>query len=347
MVEIARKGDTVCIVGLSPSSRDGVLDEPAGVEIWSLNQGHAFMPELADRATRWFQVHPYEEMVARQRPEFGHLEWLREAKIPVYMEEVSPDVPMSVRYPYEDVCLDLSGVYLTSAVAFMIALAIHEKFTLIKLYGVEMASGTEYADQRPCVEYLLGQAIGRGIKIWLPLGCPLLAGASYAKTVMVPTSHIEKRMRELMNAASLRKDKSLELAGKIAFCRQLIEGPWAGAGKPLFGSPAAFLKETLQVLLQEERGVLSEYHQCVGSVKMCEDLLQTALRGAPERSPDDLVQSVDGLVHFGQGDARLYSKPDDDHKWHPENLPAMDISERAESIVQAHNQKVRVAGTNA
>src|SRR3990167_1398680 len=148
MIDIKKVSNTVCIVGLAPTTRDQALDNPEGVEMWCLNQGHATLrPEMLSRMTRWFQVHPYEEMAARQRPEFGHLEWLRDNKtIPVYMEEAHPDIPMSVRYPYEAVCIDLGGVYLTSAIAFMVALAIHEKFSVIKVYGVDMESGTEYQE---------------------------------------------------------------------------------------------------------------------------------------------------------------------------------------------------------
>lgn len=346
MVEVTRKSDTVCIVGLSPSSRDMVLDEPDGVEIWCLNQGHAFIPDVAARATRWFQVHPYEEMEARQRPEFGHLEWLKQTTIPVYFEEIHPDYPMSVRYPYEDVCLDLSGVYLTSAIAFMIALAIHEKFTLIKLYGIDMASGTEYEDQRPCVEYLIGQAVGREIKVWLPPGCPLLKGPMYAKTVMISSSHVQKRMMEMINSASIHKDECQELAGKVKLCRALVEGPWAAAGQPLAGAPAAFLETTLEGLIKEEKGMLAEYHSIVGSVKMCEELLATALKGDGAAEPAELVRAQDGMIHFAQGDARLYSRPPEDgrvvdSRWWPENIQPVDISERAEAIVQAHNRKIR------
>src|SRR3990167_5949376 len=244
MIDIKKVSNTVCIVGLAPTTRDQALDNPEGGEMWCLNQGHATLrPEMLSRMTRWFQVHPYEEMAARQRPEFGHLEWLRDNKtIPVYMEEAHPDIPMSVRYPYEAVCIDLGGVYLTSAIAFMVALAIHEKFSVIKVYGVDMESGTEYQDQRPCMEYLFGRAIERGIKIWLPAECPLLKGPMYAKTVMVATSYIQKRMQELITAAGYRRDEYREMVGQVKLCRELA------------------LAEKLTELIMKERNLLGEYN---------------------------------------------------------------------------------------
>ena len=83
------------------------------------------------KMTGWFQVHPYYEMAPRQNPRLGHLDWLKHAKIPVFMEEVHPEIPTSVRYPYEDVCRTIGGNYMTSEPAFMLALAIHEGFELI------------------------------------------------------------------------------------------------------------------------------------------------------------------------------------------------------------------------
>ena len=200
---------TVCIVGLAPSSRDLVAQEPVGVEMWSLNMGHAyFPPDIMARMTRWFQVHPWDEMAPRQNPRIGHLEWLANATIPVYLEELNPAVPSGRRYPYEDVCQTIGGNYMTSEPSFMLALAIHEGFELIKLYGIDMDCDREWAYERACFEHLLGFAMGRGIKIWLPEGCPLLKGPLYAKTVDVPSSVMIERLRQL-------EKKEAELVGEL------------------------------------------------------------------------------------------------------------------------------------
>ena len=177
--------------------------------MWCLNMGHGYFPaELMAKFTRWFQVHPYYEMAPRQNPRLGHLKWLREAAIPVYMEEVHPDIPTSIRYPYEDVCQTIGGNYMTSEPAFMVALAIHEGFDLIKVYGVDMDCDREWAYERSCFEHLLGFAMGRGISVWLPEGCPMLKGSLYAKTVDVPSSYMVERLRQL-------QQKEAELVGEI------------------------------------------------------------------------------------------------------------------------------------
>ena len=347
MTTVKKLSDTVCIVGLAPATRDMVLEEPDGVEIWTLNQAHAFLPpDLMARVTRHFQVHPYEEMVARQRPETRHLEWMEQNRtIPVYMEETQPNIPMSVRYPKEKIQADLGALYLTSAIAFMLALAMHERFSLIKLFGVELSSQTEYEDQRPCLEYLLGRAIERGIKVWLPPECPLLKGPLYARTVMIASSHVQRRMMEMINAANHARDACRETQGQVKFCQVLLEGPYSGPGQPLHGAAAQFLKERLAVLVTTERARLGEYNSIVGSVLICEELLAFALRGN-KGAGATLVQNEDGMVQLPGGTGGLYARPDVmgepssvDRFW-PENLPPTDISERAQLLVDRHNEAV-------
>ena len=223
---------TVCIVGMAPTTSHLFIHEPRGSEIWGLNQGHAlFTSEAMERFTRWFQVHPYEDMAARQRPELGHMEWLKQAKIPVYMEELHPDIPSSVKYPYEEVTAMLGGTYLTSAPAFMLALAIHERFELIKIYGIDMAENTEYQDQRPCFEFLLGFAIAQAINVWLPPGCPLLKGPLYAKTVFITSSTVEKRLTAYISDRDRLLAEYNVSVGKVLAAREMLQLALKGEGK--------------------------------------------------------------------------------------------------------------------
>ena len=71
--------------------------------------------------------------------------------------------------------------YLSSSIAYEIALAIYEGFSEIHLYGVDLNTESEYAWQKPGVEFLLGVAAGRGIRVVLPENCPLLKGTLYGR----------------------------------------------------------------------------------------------------------------------------------------------------------------------
>jgi hypothetical protein len=124
-------------------------------------------------------------MERRQRPGEGHIEWLAQCGIPVYLEEVQTQIPTGVRYPYEDVVATIgSNYFATNSFGYMVALAIHEGFEEIKLYGADFGpKDTSDAYARPCIEFLLGLAVGRGIKVWAPEGSALLKGDLYGRTV--------------------------------------------------------------------------------------------------------------------------------------------------------------------
>lgn len=124
-----------------------------------------------------------------------HLKWLQNCGIPVYMHKVDKRVPTSVEYPYDEIVERYGSVwangkkrpYLTSSAAYMLALVVleHDRGqTVDKLYlaGIELAIGTEYFHQRPCVEHWLGIMKGKGIEVvQSPYGTSLLTGPIYAR----------------------------------------------------------------------------------------------------------------------------------------------------------------------
>lgn len=152
---------------------------PKGVELWGMNLDHRFLFRPADR---WFQIHP-RDWHDDQNQRFGrgtdHLLFLQKCNVPVYMKETQPDIPMSVRYPIGEVVVRF-GKYLTSSAAYMIALALYEGCDRLELYGIHMATATEFVTQRACMEYYLGIAEGMGIETFVPDECPLLKAPLYA-----------------------------------------------------------------------------------------------------------------------------------------------------------------------
>jgi len=306
-VKIERKSDIVAIVGLARSGLGVVDQQEDGIEMWSLNQGHGqFAPEITARFTRWFQIHPWEAMAHRQsmRPGAQHLEFLKTAKIPIYLEDLRPEeVPSGVRYPYEEVVEDLGGTYFTSVMAYMIALAIHEKFKEIRVIGIDVASNTEYMDQRPCLEYLLGIARARGIKVWLAPGSPLLKGPVYAKTVMVSTANIERRMKEMTAFCNNQMHKWQQRRGELRSLQYVL-----GIIDDSNPQGKSHIEEKVNEAAIAEQRELALYHLACGSVKMCEEFLSTALK-ANYFDELDVVIDGDGRVHF-QRTKDVYCKPD-------------------------------------
>jgi hypothetical protein len=104
----------------------------------------------------------------------SYLKWLQQNHIPIYMQERYRDIPCSVRYPFETVITEFPRGYMTSHVAYMIALALTEGVTHIALYGCHYDSDSEYGPQRGGAEYWCGVAEGRGVHVTIPPGCDLL-----------------------------------------------------------------------------------------------------------------------------------------------------------------------------
>lgn len=139
----ARKGKkTVAIVGLAPTSCSLAPFEDEDVEIWCLNEAHAF-PQWLKRWDRWFQIHDsvsWHRYIAKRdvrghadwlkqkhrdsnarlprkptgweqfkqkwfnRKEYDHLKAMEEEKLkPIYMQFWTPEVPGSVAYPLYEV----------------------------------------------------------------------------------------------------------------------------------------------------------------------------------------------------------------------------------------------------
>jgi len=184
---MTRTAGTVCIVGMSSTREQWWLDGHYGdgYEVWGLNQGNfAFAPVILGQFTRWFQIHPLGGMMGRyQNP--GYREWLKICPVPLYMAEAIPGIPASITYPFEEVVAAVgSNYFATNTFGYMLGLAILEGFSEIRVYGCNMGDndlGDRYA--RPCIEFLLGLAAGRGAKVWVPEESSLLKGNLYARPV--------------------------------------------------------------------------------------------------------------------------------------------------------------------
>ncbi len=68
-------------------------------------------------------------------------------------------------YPLKEIVKKFGSDYFSGTVDFAIALAIYRGATEIELYGVTLEDKSEYAYQKPGVEYWCGYARGKGIKV--------------------------------------------------------------------------------------------------------------------------------------------------------------------------------------
>lgn len=236
---------TVAIVGFAPSWQQAPWADKH-IEKWSLNEGHLMMPSV----DRWFQMHPRWCWEKNMR-DASYLDWVRGIAEPVYMLEAYADIPTAVRYPLEHIKQRFwpdDPAYLTSTFAYMLALAIDEGFEAIQVWGVDLSTDEEYGYQRAGAEYLIGLARGMGIKVTVPVNCPMLKSPLYGfyepdDAQLVYTSEMfEYRLAELQKARVEHLAHLNATEGAIQECTQWLgktkfdqRERWTRAGGPPIG----------------------------------------------------------------------------------------------------------------
>lgn len=141
-------------------------------ELW----GHASSRGMYQRQPeRFFDLHRQECWSKSNNKGQKYLRWLATNPTPIFMQERFPDVPASIRYPFERVCYGVRRKYFTSHVAYMIALALTEGVTHLGFFGVNYSPDCEYGTQRGSTEYWMGRAEALGVQLELPDTCTLLA----------------------------------------------------------------------------------------------------------------------------------------------------------------------------
>jgi hypothetical protein len=170
----------VAIVGLSSSTHDDAPYEDPNWELWGLPWDEDRWPYF----DRYFEIHPLELLrkpEARRRS--GYEDRLKTLDAPLYMQTTYDDIPNAIRYPIERVVEQLGLDYFNSSISYLMGLAIAEGARKIGIWGVDMADIeptpgdpsyiSEFAYQRPNMEYLIGFARGRGIEVYIPPESPL------------------------------------------------------------------------------------------------------------------------------------------------------------------------------
>ncbi len=168
----------VAIVGFTASRSQAPFGQP-GWEIWLCNNLWKFAPNDWHRLYDLHDVKTIEE----DREHEAFLSGQPQKRLDgttvalgdreVYTWDPKPEWPTAVAFPKAKVN-EFFGRYFNNSISWMIAHAIAENATELHIYGVDMATGTEYASQRPSCEYFLGMAVGMGIKVHVPNESDLL-----------------------------------------------------------------------------------------------------------------------------------------------------------------------------
>ena len=159
-------GLKVAIIGLSPSTHHLAPWDDESWEKWGLPWDEFGWP----RMSRTLEMHDQRLLDSEHSKRVSdYKERLAECSC-LYMQEESD---VAKRYPFDEVAKSIGQAYWNSSIAYAMALAIHECAEEIAVYGVDMDGTDEYFYQRPNMEYLVGIARGKGIKVHIPDESPL------------------------------------------------------------------------------------------------------------------------------------------------------------------------------
>lgn len=180
----------VAILGLGPSLGQYVeLTKRLGArsklcdETWGINAVGDIVQ--CDRVFHMDDVR-VQEARASAAPESNiaaMLGWMRRHPGPIYTSIPHPDYPGTVAFPLQAVARSTGQMYWNSTAAYAVSLAIHEGAGEILCFGMDFTYPNAHDAEkgRACVEFWLGLAAGRGIKVVAPRTSTLL-DACYPKS---------------------------------------------------------------------------------------------------------------------------------------------------------------------
>lgn len=167
----------VAIVGLGPSAAqyDNVCKRLGGRhafcdETWALNSLGDVL--ACDRVFHMDDVR-VQQIRADAAPTSNiarMLEWMRTHKGPIYTSRPHPEFPGTVAFPLEAVANATGYAYFNNTAAYAVAFALYIGVKRISLFGCDYTYPNAHDAERgrACLEFWLGYAAARGVKIAMP-----------------------------------------------------------------------------------------------------------------------------------------------------------------------------------
>ena len=160
----------LCIIGAGQSKIYAPFHKD--VEIWILNSR---LHETVRRFDRQFDIH-IPHIYNSLRVDYNT--FLSDCGDKLYILDKCPEYPQA-KVINSKKMIEKYGNYFTSSFAWILAQAIDEGYEDISLYGIDLKGKEEYENQRACIEYFIGLARGKGIKVWVHPNSKLLKGELY------------------------------------------------------------------------------------------------------------------------------------------------------------------------
>ncbi len=221
----------IALIGSAPSSIHLAPYQNPEWDIWGCSPG-AYPILARERVTAFFELHRWEPPVIGrgdlQVPWFSpeYCAWMAGLKVPVWMAEVVPEVPNSVRYPREQMIAEYGPYFFTSSLSYMLAMALMlDDVGEIGLWGVDMSATEEWGYQRAGCHHFLTIAWKRGIKVTLPpesdlLQPPMLYGIGENDPMAAKLLARKKELEMRLNVAMQNANNAQQ---EIAFMRGALD----------------------------------------------------------------------------------------------------------------------------
>lgn len=250
----------IAIIGTASNLVDAPYSDESW-EIWGLNGAYQSVP----RYTRWFDMHDLSILKKYHLPEY--FDFLRATGDKLMMNKKYDELPEAKVFPAVEL-VKKYGRYFTNTVAWLIALAMEEGADEIGIWGVNMASDTEYGSQRPSCEYFIGLARGRGIKVTVPddsemLKCSWLYGIEGVPAII---AKLPDKKREIQGNQSEIFNQIDNLQGRVNYINGYVEGA---------DSMVIALKDKHPEILEDAAKYLSEKQE---SLKKESDAIQSKVK---------------------------------------------------------------------
>ena len=227
----------IAILGAAPNSRlKAPFNDPSWT-IWSCSEKNRDLPRV-DVA---FELHDIGRLHAGVNPlgqpfDYGpYLKWLK--KLPkVYLQAADARFPNAEAYPKGEMVKAFGPYFFTSTLAWMMALAVHEKPEAIGLWGVDMSAVEEFSNQRPGCQYFIQKAVDAGIPVMAAQECTVVvppAFYGYRECNAMWTSlvarklELEERINALTKQQTNAEFEEHVLRGALESTHHLMN-TWAG-----------------------------------------------------------------------------------------------------------------------
>jgi len=224
--------DKIAIIGSAPSSvRLAPYGDPTWA-IWVCSPG-AYGEIPFGRTDVYFEIHRWEPSTPGNPRDPANKSWFSPEYVrfleqhlgPVYMAAQVPTVKNCVVLPFDELSAEFGPYFWTSSMAYMLALAIKLKPRAIGLWGVDMASHSEYAFQRPGCQHFIGLAASLGIKIVVPPESDLLQPSTPYGVIEYHPRHVKllRRREELNSRMMMHQQMVAQHSPQIEFCKGALD----------------------------------------------------------------------------------------------------------------------------